>query len=93
MTVRVTVEPGFTLGLRALPPNRQKAAIRGLAKFREAPDLPNLFLRQLKGHADYFLIDPRRGDRIILRRIADDHYVAVDVGPHDNVLRRWDRLK
>ncbi len=27
----------------------------------------------------------------IFRRDADDVYAAVDVGPHDNIYRRWDR--
>lgn len=91
MKVRVTVLPAFDDGLRSLPPDRKKAAGRALLKFMEEPGLPSLRLRAFEGRAGYYLINPNRGDRILLRKEADDHFVAVDVGPHDNVLRRWNR--
>ena len=91
--MRVTVEESFVAALKKLPPDRAKAARNGLVKFANAPNLPHLTFRALEGREGYFIIDPRRGDRIILRREADDHYVTVDVGPHDDVYRRWDRLR
>lgn len=91
MKVRITVLPGFETGLRSLPPDRKKAAGRALLKFMEEPGLPSLRLRAFEGRSGYYLINPNRGDRILLRKEADDLYVAVDVGPHDNVLRRWNR--
>lgn len=91
MTVRVTIEPTFARALKSLPPDRQKGAAEALRKFATEPGLPSLNFRPLVGRSGYFIINPRRGDRIILRKDADDLYAAVDVGPHDNVYRRWDR--
>ncbi|MGE8131489.1 hypothetical protein ACQKQD_31465 [Methylobacterium sp. NPDC080182] len=91
MKVCLTVTSGFETGLRSLPPDRKKAAGRALLKFMEEPALPSLRLRAFEGRAGYYLINPNKGDRILLRKEADDLYVAVDVGPHDNVLRRWNR--
>ncbi|MEH3120257.1 MAG: hypothetical protein PGN25_22420 [Methylorubrum populi] len=53
--------------------------------------MPSLRFRPLAGRVGYFIINPTRGDRIILRKDGDDLYAAVDLGPHDNVYRRWDR--
>jgi hypothetical protein len=89
--VRLTIEAGFEAGLRSLPPDRRKAAGRALLKFTEEPGLPSLRFRPLIGRIGYFIINPTRGDRIILRKDGDDLYAAVDLGPHDNVYRRWDR--
>ena len=92
MTVRVTVEERFTLALKSLPHDRQKGAIRALAKFATTPNLPGLKLHILRNARNCWIIYVNdKGDRIILRKLADDHYVALDVGPHDNVYRRWDR--
>jgi hypothetical protein len=91
VSVRITVEPSYGRGLKALPPDRRKAANAAIVKFQAEPGLPSLRFRQLKGRVDHFIINPTRGDRIILRRDAEDLYAVIDVGPHDNVLRRWDR--
>jgi len=91
MKVRITVEPRFEKGLKRLPPDRAKAAAETLLKFQEEPALPRLDFRPLKGKVGHYIIDARHGDRIILRKDADDLYAAVDVGPHDNVYRRWKR--
>lgn len=91
MKVRITVLPSFDDGLRSLAPDRRRAAARALIKFAEEPSLPSLHFRAFAGRAGYYLINPNRGDRILLRKEADDLYVAVDVGPHDNVLRRGNR--
>jgi hypothetical protein len=91
VTIRLTIEAGFEAGLRSLPPDRRKAAGRALLKFAEEPGLPSLRFRPLVGRIGYFIINPTRGDRIILRKDGDDVYAAVDLGPHDNVYRRWDR--
>ncbi len=53
--------------------------------------LPSLDFRPLAGAAGYFIIDPHSGDRIILRKNAENDFSAVDVGPHDNLYRRWNR--
>lgn len=91
MKVRLTIEDSFTAGLKSLPPDRRKAAGRATLKFVDEPGLPSLRLRPLVGRAGYFIISAGKGDRIILRKDGDDIYAAVDVGPHDNVLRRWNR--
>ena len=91
MTVRVKLTPSFLKALKGLPPHRQKGAARALAKFSATPELPSLDFRSLAGAPGYHIIDPQSGDRIILRKIEDDHFEAVDVGPHDNIYRRWHR--
>jgi hypothetical protein len=87
----VTPEASFLAEARRLPPNRKQAVITALDKFRKEPALPSLKFRPLEGHRGYFIINAVHGDRIILRKDADDLFAAVDVGPHDNVYRRWDR--
>ena len=91
MTIRIAVEPGYGRGLKALPPDRRKAANEAILKFQADPSWPSLRFRPLKGRKNHFIINPTRGDRIILRRDAEDLYAVIDVGPHDNVYRRWDR--
>ncbi len=92
MTIRVEVEARFTLALKSLPPDRQKGAIRALGKFAATPGLPGLNLHVLRNARDCWIIYVNaKGDRIILRKLAEDHYVALDVGPHDNVYARWNR--
>lgn len=83
MKARVTPEASFLAEARRLPPNRKQAVIAALDKFRKEPSLPSLRFRPLEGHRGYFIINAVHGDR--------DLFAAVDVGPHDNVYRRWDR--
>lgn len=68
-----------------------KAALESVAKFIVEPALPRLSFRPLKGHSGHFIINGKHGDRIILRKVEDDLYELVDVGPHDNIYRRLDR--
>ena len=89
--MRVTPTPAFLKALKKLPPHREKGAIRALGKFAATPELPSLDFRPLAGAPGYHIIDPQSGDRVILRKIEDDHFEAVDVGPHDNIYRRWNR--
>lgn len=94
MTRSVKPTPAFLKALNRLPPHRQRAAVRALKKFMGDPILPSLDFRALSGAAGYHIIDPGSGDRIILRKdeeAAVDTYEAVDVGPHDNVYRAWNR--
>ncbi|MGU3449672.1 type II toxin-antitoxin system RelE family toxin [Methylobacterium sp. 391_Methyba4] len=91
MTVRITPTQAFKKALDRLPPHRKRGAVRALAKFSATPDLPSLDFRSLAGAPGYHIIDPQSGDRIILRKVEDDHFEAVDVGPHDNIYRRWNR--
>ncbi|MBK3406303.1 hypothetical protein H0176_23465 [Methylorubrum populi] len=91
MKVRITVEATYGDGLKALPPDRKKAANRAILKFAEEPGLPSLRFRPLRGQPNFYIINPTKGDRIILRMDGPDLYAVVDVGPHDNVYRRWDR--
>ena len=93
MKARIVVEATFVAEARKLPPNRKKAASVALTKFMTEPQLPSLRMRPLQGKQGYFIIDSVHGDRIILRKDADDLFAAVDVGPHDNVFRRWDRRR
>ena len=91
MKARVSFEAGFARALKRLPPDRQNAVYDVIEKFMSEPALPRLDFRPLKGKPGYFIVNARRGDRLILRKDADETYVAVDVGPHDNIYRRWDR--
>ena len=91
MKVRVAPERTYLQAVRKLPPDRSKAANTALVKFVENPSLPSLRFRTLKGKDGYFIISSAHGDRIILRKDADDLFAVVDVGPHDNVYRRWNR--
>jgi mRNA-degrading endonuclease RelE of RelBE toxin-antitoxin system len=89
--IKITVEESFKRGLKQLPPDRRRRASAALVKFIETPDLPGLAFRPLAKMSGFYIIDINRGDRIILRKDAEDIYAAVDVGPHDNVYRRWNR--
>jgi mRNA-degrading endonuclease RelE of RelBE toxin-antitoxin system len=91
MTSVVDVDEAFLRALKSLPPERRKRAVNAITKFIREPALPALAFRTLKGAAGYFIIDCARGDRIILQKVGEEHFIAVDVGPHDNVYRRWDR--
>ena len=91
MTTRLTIEKSFLKRLRSLPPDRQKAARASLAKFLQDPSLASLRFRVLEGATGHFIINGAHGDRIILRKDAADLYAVVDVGPHDNLFRRWNR--
>lgn len=91
MKLQVTVEDTYSRAVKRLPPDRAKAANQSLIKFLETPSLPSLNFRALKGKNNYFIISAAHGDRVILRKDQDDVFAAVDVGPHDNVYRRWSR--
>ena len=88
--MRVTVTDAFRKVAKRLPPDRHKKVITTLGKFTTEPRLPSLDFRPLKGTIDYHIIDSTGGDRIILRKVEEDLYEAVDCGTHD-ILRRWDR--
>jgi hypothetical protein len=88
---KVAITDYFLRGMRALPPDRQRRAIAAIEKFMRDAAVPSLDFRPLKGKADFFIIDANSGDRIILKRVEADTYEAMDVGPHDNVYRRWNR--
>ncbi len=92
MTCKLTVEPSFIKGLKSLPPDRARAAAKSLELFMESQALPRFRYRPLQGIAGYFIINAKGGDRIILKKHAVDDYSAVDVGPHDNIYRKWNRL-
>lgn len=89
MKLRLIPEATYLRAVKRLPPDRAKAANAALVKFMEAPSLPSLKFRALQGQAGYFIISSAHGDRVILRKDEEDRYAAVDVGPHDNVYRRW----
>lgn len=91
MKTEVTVEATFLAGAKKLPPDRRKAAATALMKFTDEPSLPSLRFRPLQKLKGFYIISSVHGDRIILRKDGDHLYAAVDVGPHDNVYRRWNR--
>lgn len=91
MKARVAIERSFVKALKGLPPDRREAAIETIEKFMFEPALPRLEFRPLKARPSYFIIDARHGDRVILRKDDEAVYAAVDVGPHDNIYRRWNR--
>jgi mRNA-degrading endonuclease RelE of RelBE toxin-antitoxin system len=88
--VRLVVSERFIRRVERLPPHRAKAARRALAKFLAQPLLPGLNFEKLRNLSeDYWSIRSGKGDRIVLKRIADNDFEAVDVGTHDV----YDRLK
>lgn len=91
MKARVEVEKSYLQAVKGLPPDRRKSANAALVKFMTEPSLPSLRFRPLEGIKGFFIINCIHGDRIILRKVAEDLFAAVDVGPHDNVYRRWNR--
>ncbi|PWT81141.1 MAG: hypothetical protein C5B58_10300 [Acidobacteria bacterium] len=91
MKVRLTVEQSFLDAVRDLPPDRQKRVRAALERFTIEPTLASLHFRRLQGTLNYFIINAAHGDRLILRKDDDTTYAVVDVGPHDNVYRRWNR--
>lgn len=93
MKARAAPTKAFVKAVRRLPPDRQEGAIRALERFETEPSLARLDFRPLKGAPGHFIIDANHGDRIILRRADNDVYDAVDVGPHDNLYRRWKKSR
>lgn len=89
----IATAASFEKALKSLPPHRATAAAKTLLLFMEEPGLPRLRFRALKGLEEYFIINVKHGDRIILKKIENETYLAVDIGPHDNIYRRWDRKK
>lgn len=89
--MKVEPEVSFLKALRMLPPDRAEGAILALQRFVEDASRASLDFRALRRRAGYYIINARHGDRIILRKDEADVYAAVDVGPHDNVYRRWNR--
>ena len=89
--VRISVEETFVKAAKKLPPDRSKGARVALVKFQAEPGLPGLRFRSLAGAPGYYIINAAHGDRIILRKDGEDWFAAVDVGPHDNVYKRWNR--
>jgi len=88
--VHVAVTPAFLKAANKLPPDRVKKLAATIKKFVAEPKIPSLDFRPLKGTSDYYVIDSTGGDRVILRKLDDQHYEAVDCGTHD-IYRRWNR--
>ena len=86
MTFRVTIEQSFRDGAAKLPPDRRKAVNDTLVKFMQEPKLPSLRFRRLRGTPNYWLINSRHGDRVVLRKDEEDLFAAVDAGLHDDML-------
>lgn len=86
----VSLSPRFTKNLKALSRLSQEKALRALKLFMEHPEANSLRFRRLAGMSDHFIISTGRGDRLILRKLDDSSFVAVDVGPHD-MYREWNR--
>lgn len=91
MAVRVDLAERLVEAAKRLPPDRRRAVVSAIEKFSQSPDLPSLKFRALKAHPSAFIINARRGDRVILLKRGVDHYEAADCGPHDNVYRIWNR--
>lgn len=91
MKAQVFLPEAFLKAFKKLPPHRQQAVRDSIRKFGIEPATPGLRFRSLQGAPGYFIINGAHGDRIILRREDETSYSAVDAGPHDNVLRRWNR--
>lgn len=91
MPKQVRLTPAFTEALGKMSSGRQRMAVDRLAAFVRNPADPELRLRELRCAPGYWLINSTRGDRIILRKEADDLYAAVDVGGH-SLIDEWERL-
>lgn len=57
MTIRLSVEKTYGQGLKALPPDRRKAANAALVKFVGEPGLPSLRFRPLRGRPNHFIVN------------------------------------
>ncbi|MCK1503843.1 hypothetical protein [Bradyrhizobium sp. 18] len=91
MTIKVSIEDSFVREAKRLPPDRRRSVRKALEKFLLEPKLPSLRFRALEAAQGYYIINSSHGDRIILRKDAEDAFAVVDAGPHDNVYRRWNR--
>lgn len=89
--MRIHVGKRAQSAIKRLPPDRAKAAVESMKKFMETPSLPSLDFRTVKGLDDHFIINAKHGDRLILKKVEEDLYELVDVGPHDNVYARLRR--
>ena len=76
-----------------MPRHRAEAGIKTLKLFMKEPSLPKLRFRPFKGLDGIFIINVKHGDRIILVKIDNENFIAADIGPHDNVYRKWNRKK
>ncbi len=86
----VSYSQRFIKTLKTLSGLSQKKAVRSLTLFMAHPEANSLRFRPLSGATDHFIINTNRGDRIILKKLGEDDYEAVDVGPHD-MYRSWNR--
>jgi len=91
VTITVAFAKTFVREHKNLPPHRREAVTNAIVRFMEDPSRAGLNFRPLAGKPGHFIINGAHGDRIILRREKASAYVAVDVGPHDNVYRRITR--
>ncbi|KZK85756.1 hypothetical protein PsAD46_03347 [Pseudovibrio sp. Ad46] len=91
MSVELSLTSTFEKSIKKLPPDRQKGVKSKLSLFLQNPKTNSLRYRVLEPFDDIFIINGKGGDRIILKRISDKEYEVLDVGPHDNVYRRWNR--
>ncbi|MDQ0316444.1 hypothetical protein [Amorphus orientalis] len=91
--MKVLVTKAFAKALTSLPPDRQRGIQDRLRIFVSSQEANSLRFRPFQGLSGYFLINGKGGDRILLRQEDEDTFTAVDVGPHDTVLRRWNRRK
>lgn len=91
MSIELVLSPTFIAHIKKLPPDRQKGIKSKLRLFRQNPEGNSLRYRPLEPFNDLYIINGKGGDRIILKRINEAKYEVLDVGPHDNVYRRYNR--
>jgi len=83
--MNVSIAKAFGRDLRRLSKSDSVDAIVALELFLENPKARELNFERVRSKDGYFTIRANYSSRILLRRLALDHYEAVAVGNHDYV--------
>jgi hypothetical protein len=88
--VRLLVSERFSRRVERLPPASRRGGAARACKVHRSAAAVRLELRKAAQSFARLLVDQiGEGDRILLKRISDDEFEAIDVGTHDI----YDRLK
>ena len=87
----VWVAETFEEAIQSLSKEQRQKAWDALMKFSKAPQRPGLNWRRLRGAPGHWVINFGSGYRIVLRQDDEETFAAIDVGPHDDLYRRWNR--
>ena len=87
---RVSIPPSFKRIFDELPEKKRKRVAKALRLFQHDQNYPSLNFERLQGAEGYYSIRASLADRIVLRKVEEDHYEAADIGGHEvyRALRR-----